>query len=278
MSNGYWLTSLGSGLVMDVTGAKITPGTSLEVWTKNPPGDGTPNQLWTFDPGPGGPADFFFIKSNLGDNLFVDVQDAKATPGTRLDTWPQKSGTDADNQLWKWVPLSGSPEFPSFPAFGSFQSLLAPNLVIDVTGGNKPAGTPLEVWTKNPGFTGNQTWSIIASPGNSYDAKITGIDFAGDSGQGANFNIVGAGFAPLTPVIGNFLFTTTDTGDPVNGTAGEMFGGTDLAGRLAIGLEIDTWDGTPGTLQIKLSLSEPLLPNGGEVSSYWDGSNWGPIR
>jgi hypothetical protein len=156
MPNSYWLMSA-LGLMMDVTGGVAAPGTSVEVWTVNSPP--SPNQLWTLEPGPY--PGYFYIKSNLGPNLVLDITGGVAVPGTHLQVWTQNSPSTSANQLWQFVSLLG-PDFPI--GQGHIQSLF-PGLVVDVTGGSSaPRGTRLEVWTQNLPPSANQLWSLIPAP------------------------------------------------------------------------------------------------------------------
>jgi len=146
---------------MDVTGGVANPGTHVEVWTANSPP--SPNQLWTFEPGPPAYPGFFYIKSNLGPNLVLDITGGVANPGTPLQVWTQNSPSTSANQLWQFVPSAPGPI-----AVGHIQSLF-PGLVVDVTGGDRglarTRGTRLQVWTQNPPSTSaNQLWFPLAAP------------------------------------------------------------------------------------------------------------------
>ena len=43
--------------------------------------------------------DYFFIASELGLDLVMDIEGSNTSPGTRVISYPKKSS--ADNQLWK---------------------------------------------------------------------------------------------------------------------------------------------------------------------------------
>src|SRR6266581_9591562 len=92
MANSFYFLSVSAGLVMDVKGASKTP-TSIQLSTQNTPASN--GQLWTFESDPSG---YFFIKSNLGSNLVIDVENgAKANKGDNLQTNVKNS---SDSQLW----------------------------------------------------------------------------------------------------------------------------------------------------------------------------------
>jgi hypothetical protein len=170
---------------------------------------------------------------------------------------------------------------PQIEEWAYFQSLGGTNLVIDVTGvtgGNEPPQTPLEVWTKNVPATGNQIWIPLPAPGNSYQSKITGIDFAGDAASGPVFNVVGQGFKPLGPVVGHWNFDSLNT--ELDTLQGGLVGQTDIFGNLSIELEpfdAAVVDGYMGWLSLQIDLSIPI-PNPGVVAVRWDGSGFGPIQ
>jgi len=44
--------------------------------------------------------DYFFIASELGQDLVMDIEGENTTPGTRVISYPKKS-SGTDNQLWK---------------------------------------------------------------------------------------------------------------------------------------------------------------------------------
>jgi Ricin-type beta-trefoil lectin domain-like len=106
-------------------------------------------------------ANSFFIKSNLGHSLVIDVQGAIDKAGTLLDSYPQKL-TSNKNQLWSFV--RGPASQP-----GSFfiQSQMSKKLVIDIQGAKTKPGTPLDAWTKKSRNNKNQLWRSVPGPFNS---------------------------------------------------------------------------------------------------------------
>jgi hypothetical protein len=171
--------------VVDVQGAKAAAGTPLDAfptkidWNVNGPTPPTAqqlahaaNQLWTFVPGP--LSGSFFIQSQLGSNLVMDIKGAKAAPGTPIQLYTKKSTSNPDeineakNQLWYWTEVDAphkSGTLPGNPAY-MIQSLLDPDLVVDITGASTKDGALLQVFTKKPTGTqdefnsaANQLWT-----------------------------------------------------------------------------------------------------------------------
>jgi Ricin-type beta-trefoil lectin domain-like len=251
MANSYQFMSL-SGLWIDVTGGTATPGTPLQVWTRNSPP--SPNQLWTFASGPN--PGYYFINSTLGPNLVIDVKGGTATPGTPLQVWTRNS-PPSPNQLWTFVPFVSGAPVPQ----GFIQSLLHPNLVIDIRGGVLKRGTPLQIWTKNPpASSGNQQWFPLHVAG-SFAPRIVGI-----VPTGGGFSMNGGGLQAGSPLFGNYIFLPQGGG----GDTGTFQTNADLDGNFIIGGTIDLLNQGPGTLQIGIIFSEPGFPR--EISADWNGS------
>jgi ricin-type beta-trefoil lectin protein len=176
MSDSVFIQSLLAQSVVDVQGAKAVAGTLLDAYpikftpSTTPP---TPNQLsnaanqlWQFVAGP--LPGSFFIESQLGSDLVIDIQGGKAVSGAPVQIYPKKAASDAKSQLWTllWV---FEPTLPGqLRGFGylMIQSVLDSNLVVDITGASAEPGTLLQVYAKKP--TGrmedfnnakNQLWS-----------------------------------------------------------------------------------------------------------------------
>jgi hypothetical protein len=101
MANSYILVNVPTGLVMDVRGASLDSGTAIQVSPQNSPV--TPNQLWHFEAGP--TPEYFYILSNLGNQLAIDIQGGKVEDRGKLQT---SSPPRTDSQLWKAVGLAQS--------------------------------------------------------------------------------------------------------------------------------------------------------------------------
>jgi hypothetical protein len=270
MANSFRIMSLLNGLVMDVFQGSTSRGTQIETWTQNSPASA--NQLWTFEQSD--VAGYFFIKSNLGNNLVVDIKGASTTPATEIETWTQNSPNNEDNQLWTFTSLfpTGAPP----PAMGYIQSHLAPNLVIDVFKGNAAKGTPLISFPKNSPESLNQLWFVIPDPNNSYDPQIMAVTMDFEGGN-MGFRITGTGFQPLTPVLGHCVYSGDLVGGPndqipISPIAIDLGGGFERFTPL-----IDLRNST-GILTVILPFSFPLLPNGGVTAWRWDESTFTKIR
>jgi len=257
MANSYYFMNLGSGLVMDVLGASTTNGTPLDGWSQNSPA--SPNQLWTFEAGPSGNPGYYYIKSNLGHSLVVDVKGGGTASGTPLDAWPQNSPASA-NQLWKYEPVG------PVPPQGFIQSLLGDNLVIDLKGEKTAKGTTLDVWPQGSGKA-TQLWFLIPEPGNSYSPKVTSI-----VASGFGFIIKGTGFQAGTQLIATYQFSDPSTGGFSQGSFATW---ADFGGNFSDESPIDELTyGSPGTLTVQIFISTPALPGGGIVTANWDGSKF----
>jgi hypothetical protein len=161
MSNGIFIQSLLNGSVIDVKGAQAVAGTEVHTFPQksmsSPP---TPeqwtnaaNQLWTF---PASPTEsYFWILSNLGGGLVVDIRNDVDQSGTVLQIATQKPGSSiVKNQLWTWVAV-GAPAPPGtlFMTYWMIQNLANKDLVIAFDGTHTEE--PLIVQTKKP--TGSQS-------------------------------------------------------------------------------------------------------------------------
>jgi hypothetical protein len=260
-ANSYFLLSVSADQVIDVQGAKTTKGTPLDIWPQHSPA--TDGQRWTFEPGQGAHAGYFFIKSNLGDNLVIDVEgEGKTENGAKLQSNPQ-NWPFTDSQLWRLEPIVSLGL-----SQGVIQSRLGESLVIDVKGAKTTKGTLLDIWPQGRGKF-NQLWFIIPAPGNSYNPNIYPIV---PTAGGYGFTITGWGFQPGTQVIATYQFNDLNTG---NQDTGHFFAVTDLGGGFvsdnpAAGLRL----GSPGSLAAQVFISFPALPAGGVVSWSWDGTQF----
>jgi hypothetical protein len=174
MANSCRIMSWLNGLVMDVYEGLAEPRTHVQTYTPNMPI--SPNQLWTFEPGPESTPGFYYIKSNLGSNLVLDAYESTPQPGLPphfLQLYTPNSPA-SPNQLWKFVPLSPAAPLPQ----GFIQSLL-PNLVADIPHADKNPGTLLQAWPQDSPTSANQLWGLLPYPGYSYDPQISSIIPAG---------------------------------------------------------------------------------------------------
>jgi hypothetical protein len=244
----------GNGLLMDVYRALTAPKTPLDVYTANTPPNNI-NQLWSFEPGP--QPGSFFIVSNLGADLAVDIENSNPTARTRVVLNPMSS-PPVNSQLWMFEPLlPGAPISP-----GYFKNLAAPNLVIDVKGGfPAPRGTELIIFSKNHPVSGNQLWFILANRLNVYNPNILPITQAG---QG--FSIIGTGFQANTVVLATYSYLTDDESSIEEGS---FFALTDLIGTFTADAPLVNLD-APGVLSVGLIISFPHFPD--YINARWDGN------
>jgi hypothetical protein len=253
MVNNYYFLNAASVLAMDVSGGS-TPGTPLAVEPPNSPVP-SPNQLWTFEAGPSSSPGSYFIRSNLGHNLVVDVKGGSTTSGTPLQVSPQNSSA---SQLWKWEHLGLVPITP----WGWVQSQLGRNLVVDLEGEKTEQGTLLDVSPQGSG--GTQLWYLIPGPGNTYNPQITSIVEAP-----AGFIISGTGFQAGTPLVATYRFADAVTG---NGQQGHFATWADFGGNFSDESQVSGLVGTSnGTLYVQIFISSPPLAT---VTAKWDGSTF----
>jgi hypothetical protein len=198
----FFIQSKLGDLVMDIQGSKNAPGTLLDAFTKKTTAPTNANQLWQFVPGP---LDGYYFIQNPSTGLVVDIQGAKATPGTLLDAFTKKGSYPGNaNQLWAFYPGSAS-------GYYSIVSQLDGS-VIDVQGGKTVSGTLLDAFTAkgSPG-NDNQLWAFVDTNGKSVPppaAPTTVPEPSGGYRGSANY-IVAAGSkcATLTGVKATIYFT-----------------------------------------------------------------------
>jgi len=142
-----------NGNVIDIQGASISAGASLDAYPEKP---STNNQLWEFAPDPAG-SGYLFIKSQLNGNV-IDIYGASTSAGALLDAYPQKP-TGTDNQLWELFPD------PAGSGYYFIKSKLNGN-VIDIYGASTSAGALLDAYPQKPS-TNNQLWQFVPDPAGS---------------------------------------------------------------------------------------------------------------
>jgi hypothetical protein len=251
---------------MDVLGGSSNAGTPLDGYTRNSPPSA--NQLWTFDPAP--ESGYFYIRSNLDSNMVVDVRGGLSKPGTLLEIWPQNTPS-TPNQLWRFVPLYSG----ATPLWGYIHSLLSPNLVVDLTGGNRATkGTPLIIYPQDTPVSGNQLWLPLPAPGNNYNPYIESIvPIPPLSEIREGFSLTGAGFQAATSLLGNYVYYLDNPYTIV--ATGSFSATTDLAGSFVTTnflISEGAWvlDAGPGFIEIYITLSTPGFPN--TIIANWDGT------
>lgn len=132
------------------------------------PGD--PNQQWERDVAQG------YIRNRPNPNRVLDIFNVDKTPGAKVGAWNANGG---QNQLWNFEGAGAAPQaypgqaYPgAYPPQQGYAPAPAPVVqrrefymtselsgkVIDVKGGNKAAGTPIIMWSKNSPPSKNQLW------------------------------------------------------------------------------------------------------------------------
>jgi hypothetical protein len=178
----FVISSVNSGLVLDVKGASKDAGTLVQQWTPN----GGTNQQWTlrrFGTG------LLYEIVSVNSGLVLDVEGRSTSAGAGID---QYFAQGTPNQLWNIYRRPGTTQGYAIvseqvsPAPYSPGRLSSPaNLVLDVPGLSTAPGTAIQQYTENDGL--NQQWlfnsenqnTISLSPPSSYDApiKISGWHF-----------------------------------------------------------------------------------------------------
>lgn len=191
----------------------------------------------------------------MGNNLVIDVNGGVVSSGKALDLWSEGKNPDAHEQLWKFVPA----EQTSNPN-GYIQSFQGQDLVIDTAGEKTTQGDLLDINQRGSGKT--QRWSVTAAPGNTYDAKITGVVPAT-----GGFKVTGQGFQLATQVSGKFSYT--DQNDSL--THGPLTAITDLSGQFEStesGVDLTS----SGTLVLDITQSQPKLSKNTTMRRPWQKS------
>jgi hypothetical protein len=145
MNEFFIYSKLNADLVIDIKGAKNTPGLALQVYRKNY----GQNQLWTLPQLSGST----YIQSRLnnstpgGGPLVIAIQGGQAIARSLLEV---NGASAAPSQLWTFLPIPGQP----VPIYSSLDS----TMVIDIRGAHNTSGTPIQVYHSNNGA--NQLWSL----------------------------------------------------------------------------------------------------------------------
>jgi hypothetical protein len=137
------LTSAGSGLVMDVSGASTADGAAVIQWSSN----GGANQQWTLRQTAGN----VYTLTGAGSGKCLDVPNGSAAQGTGLDIRTCDGGA---GEAWA-LEATGSYTSgnPSYVLVNLNSGLLA-----DVTGASTTTGAKIEQWPATGGT--NQTWTL----------------------------------------------------------------------------------------------------------------------
>lgn len=163
--NGQFIRSaFDDTLVIDVMSGKATPGAPLQVWRiKEDPHSAAltmhgvkepDNQLWNITAGPLEGA--VFIEIGLADDLVIVVKGGKGEPATPLQLGEKAGGADSgsggiESRVWRLTAVDAENDEALEGRRGTFiQSMLEPDLVIEISGGRNEPGTALQVGVKRP--------------------------------------------------------------------------------------------------------------------------------
>ncbi len=136
----HFLTSAGSGLVMDVSGASTASGAKVIQWSNH----GGPNQQWTVHSVSGN----VFTLVNVNSGKCLEAPNQSTTQGVQLD---QGTCNGSTSQRWSLNPAAGG---------GSSYTVVnvLNGLYTDVFGASTSAGAAIDQWPGNGGA--NQTWNF----------------------------------------------------------------------------------------------------------------------
>jgi len=123
-------TSTDSTQVLDVPGASLSEGTTIQVYASND----TDAQGWTVTVG----TDGYCTITNQNSGLVLDVSGGVACRGATVDQW-EANGTRAQ----EWVAVQNS------DGTITFHSALGKGLVLDLPSGATGNGTDLQIWSSN---------------------------------------------------------------------------------------------------------------------------------
>ncbi|MGH9265729.1 MAG: RICIN domain-containing protein, partial [Acidimicrobiales bacterium] len=133
---GTTVVATHSGQALDVTGVSQAAGTQVIQW----PGNGQPNQRWTFEPL--GDGTYRIVVGHSGQVL--DVAGASHAQGARVIQWPWNGGA---NQRWRVEDVGGQ---------GKRIVAVHSGQVLDVAGASHAQGARVIQWPWNGGA--NQRW------------------------------------------------------------------------------------------------------------------------
>ena len=141
----YTIKSLASGKYLDVENGGTAPGTNVWQYSRND----TDSQKWYLrDAGSG----YYYIVS-ARNGLYLDVSNANASNGANLQVWSANGNAAQKFTLWN----SNYCQTISDGVYAISMST-APNLCLDVSGGNENDGANAQIWSKNG--TSSQEWKI----------------------------------------------------------------------------------------------------------------------
>jgi hypothetical protein len=138
------LTSAGSGLLMDVSGASTADGAAVIQWSAN----GGTNQQWTLHQAAGN----VYTLTGAASGKCLDVPDQSTAQGAGLDI---RTCNGSAGQAWA---LEATGSYTSSGNNSYVLVNLNSGLVADVTGASASTGARIEQWPATGGT--NQTWTL----------------------------------------------------------------------------------------------------------------------
>jgi hypothetical protein len=137
-STSYHISSVHSGLFLDVTGSSKTAGAQVIQWGNT----GGANQDWSLVSAGNG----YFFLTNKNSSLYLDVTGSSTSSGANIVQWTSSGGA---SQQWSLVAVSGG-----------YYTIVNRNsgLLLDVSGASNSAGAAIIQWTSNGGT--NQQWLV----------------------------------------------------------------------------------------------------------------------
>jgi hypothetical protein len=156
----YTITNVGSGLVLDVTGAQAKSGTNVIQYTKNPAAKNA-NQRWVIEESHDSAGNkVYSIGSALGANLMLDVSGANDRNEANVQIWTRHSGAA---QKFYFLPLDPGIVSERIVDNGIYTltSALSGGFVVDIAGSSNANGIQLQLWKRNAPDTMNQMFEIM---------------------------------------------------------------------------------------------------------------------
>ncbi|HYM04027.1 MAG TPA: RICIN domain-containing protein [Stellaceae bacterium] len=144
-SGYFFIKSKMNGYVVDISGASMSSGATLDAFPQKPAGktQQNDNQLWLFLQDPKNANDCFIV-SRLNGNV-IDIKGANTAPAATLDAFPLKP-SGFNNQLWSVVggsfpsplkavpaPGAGLKSNSNYKMYNNCKPLVGATAIIDVT-------------------------------------------------------------------------------------------------------------------------------------------------
>ncbi|MFC5449981.1 RICIN domain-containing protein [Paenibacillus aestuarii] len=232
-STYYTIKSQNSGMLADVKGESLNPGTAIDQWSAT---SGN-NQQWSIQ----GYGDGTYYLVNRNSGMVMEVTGSSTTAGASVIQYPYGG---SNNQKWRITSVGNG-----------FYKLVNVNsgMALDVIGASRTAGTALDQWTDNGGT--NQHWSFGSSTVN-IDGTGSGRVFDGEgvlSGGGGNTKLLIDYPEPYRSDILDYLFKPN-------------FGASYQELKFEIGGDINSTSGTePSHARTRDENANPVMTRGYET-------------